>query len=436
MKVKRFALKYGDTRLELALDAREVLCEITGREHPPLADLPAAFREALARPIDAPPLAELVRPGERVAVVVSDVTRLWQQNDRTLPVLIDTLAAAGVPDDRITVIVAVGGHRLNSREEHRAICGESACRRVRVLNHDAFDAPNMVRLGRTSRGTEVAVNRIALEADRLILTGGVVYHYMAGYGGGRKSVLPGIAAIETIRQNHLLGLSPEIGAGSNPRCASGVLRGNPLHEDMMEIAGFVQPDFLVNIVPNLEGGIAGVFAGNWVSAWREAASLVDRICGVEIAAPADIVVASAGGFPRDINLYQTGKTMDNACQAMRPGGAAVILSECRMVRDPETFFKWFDHPTIRDLDLALRAGFHLDGWVAMKQRECAAKGRVILVTRPENVPVLEAAGLCAVAELEAAMRLAREACGAAHPKVAVMPQAALTLPLLNPPQGG
>jgi nickel-dependent lactate racemase len=298
-----------------------------------------------------------------------------------------------------------------------------------VVNHDAFDAERMVRLGRTSRGTEVKISRTAMEADRLILTGGAVYHYMAGYGGGRKSVLPGIAAIETIRQNHLLGLSPEPGRGSNPLCASRVKQGNPLHEDMMEIAGFVQPDFLVNIVPNLEGEVAGVFAGNWVSAWNAATDLVDRIFGVEIAELADIVVASAGGYPRDINLYQTGKTMDNACHAMRPGGAAVILSECRQVRDPQTFFKWFGYPSIGELDAALRTCFHLDGWVAMKQLECQLKGRVILVTRAENIEILAGAGFTAVAGLDEAMRLARRACGAASPKITVMPQASLTLPV-------
>jgi nickel-dependent lactate racemase len=429
--VRRFELRYGKGSLGLEIDAPELLGVITGCAHPAVPDLSRAYREALDHPIDAPPLRELVRPGERVAVAVSDITRVWQRNDLTLPVLLETLNAAGVPDENVTVIVAVGGHRLNSAEEHLEICGETVCHRVRVVNHDAFDAPNMVRLGRTSRGTEVAISRLAREADRLILTGGAVYHYMAGYGGGRKSVLPGIAAIETIRQNHLLGLSPEAGRGSHPQCASRVRRGNPLHEDMMEIAGFVQPDFLVNIVPNLEGEVAGVFAGNWVSAWNAATDLVDRIFGVEIDALADIVVASAGGYPRDINLYQTGKTMDNACHAMRPGGAAVILSECRQVRDPETFFKWFGYPSIAELDRALRAGFHLDGWVAMKQLECGLKGRVILVTLPENVAVIRAAGLTAVSDLNEAMRMARGACGTETPKITVMPQASLTLPVLR-----
>lgn len=427
--MRRFELKYGKGTLGLEIDEAQLLCEINGRAIPAVPDLAKACRHALDHPIDAPPLRELVRPGERVSIAVSDITRVWQRNDITLPVLLRTLNEAGVPDENVTVIVAVGGHRRNTADEHLEICGQDTCHRVKVVNHDAFDADNMVRLGRTSRGTEVKISRTAMEADRLVLTGGAVYHYMAGYGGGRKSVLPGIASIDTIRQNHLLGLSPELGRGSNPDCASRVRRGNPLHEDMMEIAGFVQPDFLVNIVPNLEDEVAAVFAGNWASAWNAATELVDRIFGIEIDALADIVVASAGGYPRDINLYQTGKAMDNACYAMRPGGTAVILSECLQVRDPQTFFKWFGYPSIAALDAALRECFHLDGWVAMKQLECRLKGQVILVTRPENVAVLKTAGLSAVDDLDEAMRMAYRACPSSPPKITVMPQASLTLPV-------
>jgi nickel-dependent lactate racemase len=288
----------------------------------------------------------------------------------------------------------------------------------------------MVYLGRTSRGTEVRVSRHAVEADRLILTGGTIYHYMAGYGGGRKSVLPGLAHIDTIRQNHVLGLSPEAGRGSNPQSASRITRGNALHEDMMEIAGFVQPDFLVNIVPTIDGGVAGVFAGNWASAWHAATRLVDRIFGVPVQETADIVVASAGGYPRDINLYQTGKTMDNAGYAMRPGGVAIILSECSQVRDPETFFKWFGYPSTRDLDAALRASFHLDGWVALKQLECNTKGRFLLVTRPENAEALQSTGFTVCAGIAEALSIAYRECGSPSPRITVMPQASLTLPIL------
>ncbi|MFZ3048005.1 MAG: nickel-dependent lactate racemase, partial [Desulfatirhabdiaceae bacterium] len=312
MALQTFTLKYGKSVISFDLPREQVLCEVKGRPYPSVPDLEQAYRHALDHPIDAPPLRELVRPGERVTIAVSDITRVWQRNDLTLPILLETLNAAGVADEDVTIVVAMGGHRLNTVDEHMEICGREICHRVKVINHNAEVLENMVYLGRTSRGTEVRVSRHAVETDRLILTGGTIYHYMAGYGGGRKSILPGLSQIDTIRQNHLLGLRSEAGLGSNPECASRITRGNPLHEDMMEIAGFVQPDFLINIVPNLEDGVAGIFAGNWASAWHEATRLVDRVFSVDIDAPADIVIASAGGYPRDINLYQTGKTMDNA----------------------------------------------------------------------------------------------------------------------------
>ncbi len=429
MALRPFTLKYGKGTVAFSLPEEQVLGEIIGRPSAAV-DFEAAYRDALDHPIDAPPLRELVRPGERVAIAVSDITRVWQRNDLSLPILMDTLNAAGVPDENVTIVIAVGGHRLNTADEHMEICGREVCHRVKVFNHDAHDLSNMVYLGRTSRGTTVRVSRLAMEADRLILTGGTIYHYMSGYGGGRKSILPGLAHIDTIRQNHVLGLSPEIGRGSNPMSASRITRGNALHEDMMEIAGFVQPDFMVNIVPTIDGGVAGVFAGNWASAWHEATRRVDRIFGVPIEATADIVIASAGGYPRDINLYQTGKTMDNAGYAMRSGGVAIILSECSQVRDPETFFKWFGYPSNRELDAALRECFHLDGWVALKQLECNAKGLFILVTRPENAQALKPTGFTVCASIEEALTIAYRNCGTPSPRVTVMPQASLTLPIL------
>jgi lactate racemase len=431
MALQTFTLNYGKGSISFDLPREQVLCEVKGRSYPAVPNLEQAYRRALDRPIDAPPLRELVRPGERVTIAVSDITRVWQRNDLTLPILLETLNEAGVADENVTIVVAMGGHRMNTVDEHLEICGRDVCHRVKVVNHDAGALDNMVYLGRTSRGTEVRVSRLAVETDRLILTGGTIFHYMAGYGGGRKSILPGLSHIDTIRQNHLLGLRSEAGLGSNPECASRITRGNPLHEDMMEIAGFVQPDFLINIVPNLDGGVAGIFAGNWASAWHEATRLVDRIFSVEIDALADIVIASAGGYPRDINLYQTGKTMDNAGYAMRPGGVSIILAECPQVRDPETFFKWFGFPSIGDVANALRECFFIDGWVALKQLECNDKGLIILVTRPENRDALKPTGFTVAGSIEDALQMAYRACSLQSPKITIMPQASLTLPVVR-----
>jgi lactate racemase len=431
MAFKSFALRYGKQSVSCELPEDHISAVLTGRDVQPVGDLDEAYLHALDHPIDSAPLRYMVKSGETVSIVVSDITRVWQQNDRTLPLLLDYLNAAGIADDDITVIIAVGGHRQNTEAEFLEICSPEVCHRVRVVNHKAWETEHMVPIGQTSRGTRVAINKIAADADRLILTGGVVYHYMVGYGGGRKSVIPGICALDTIKQNHLWVLGREIGSGTNPRCASASTTNNPLHEDMMEIAALARPDFLINIVPNLSGDIAGIFAGNWASAWWRATRLVDDIYGVPIQAQADIVIATAGGYPKDINLYQSQKTIDNAWHAMKPGGAAIILAECPDIKEPKEFFDWFDHTDRLEMEKALRADYALAGWLAFHQFEYRDRGLIILVTQEENFGYAEKAQLIPAATIADALRMAYAHCGSARPRIAVLPQGANTLPVLK-----
>ena len=384
MADKEFTLKYGRGKVSFSLPGEQVLDELVGRNLPPPPDPAQAYLDALDHPIDCPPLKELVKPGQKVAITVSDVTRGWQRNADTLPLMIDYLNQAGVPDENITVIIAVGAHRLNTGEEFVELCSREVCRRIRVVNHDCRDTANMIYLGRTSRGTEVSLNRLVVEADRVIMTGGVIYHYMVGYGGGRKSVLPGVASLKTIQQSHMWAMKAEAGTGSNPLAANMMTTGNPAHEDMMEVAAFLKPDFIVNVVPNLDGEICGIFAGNWVSAWLKACGLVDEIFGVKIEARADIVIATAGGYPKDINLYQSQKTLDNAMYALKPGGAAIYLAECPDITEPREFYDWFRYEDFEEMDKAVRANYLISGWVAVRQIEYCRRGFVILLTPEEN----------------------------------------------------
>ncbi len=431
MGAREIRLRYGQGELTFRLPEEQIFFEVVGREYPAIADLPGAIRSALERPIDSPPLRELLRPTDKVAITVSDITRSWQRMDLVLPSLFDTIAAAGIPDENVSILVVVGGHRQNTREEMELLCGRDVCRRVNVVNHNARDLRNMVHLGKTSRGTEVSINRVVAEADKIILTGGIIYHYMVGYGGGRKSVIPGFSSIRTIQQNHLWAMAPELGMGSNPNARSGKTRGNECHEDMMEIAGFVKPDFIVNVVPNADGDYAGIFAGNWVSAWQDGTRLVDEIYSVEIPDRADIVIASAGGSPKDINLYQAGKTMDNASYAVRKGGAAIIVSECPDILEPPEFPQWFQYSSNLEMERALRADFSIPGWVAWKEVECSEMATYIMVTRPENAELVGKAGIIPVTTMEEALAHAYRRCGTTDPRIMLMPQGANTLPVLK-----
>ncbi|HWR40229.1 MAG TPA: nickel-dependent lactate racemase [Patescibacteria group bacterium] len=429
--MRDFTLKYGAGEMKFSVPRDQVIQEIIGQEYPPVADIAQAVRAALARPIDAPPLAELVKPGEKVVIAVSDITRAWQRMPLVLPEVVDVLNKAGVSDGNITIIIAVGGHRANTPDEFVQLCGEDICRRICVVNHDAWDESNMVFLGRTSRGTEVEINRLVAEADRVILTGGIIYHYMVGYGGGRKSIIPGVSSIKAIRQNHLWAMGREMGSGSNPNSASGKVQGSECNEDMMEVAGFVKPDFIINVVPTPDNQFAGVFTGDWISAWQEGCRLVDRIYSAAIGELADIVVASAGGYPKDINLYQAGKTMDNAYYAVKKGGAVILLSELADIYEPRELSQWFEYGDKLALEKALRENFAIPGWVALKELECSNQATYIVLTREENAEFIRKAGMIPATGMEEALQIAREQCGVAKPTYTIMPQGANTLPILH-----
>mgnify|MGYP001825814705 FL=1 len=194
MTHKKFSLKYGKKEVSFDIPEKALLYGLTGWNRPACDDLCKDYRYALDHPIDAPALKEILNPTDKLVIIVSDITRAWQRNDLTLTVLLDYLNQAGLADSQVSIIIGVGAHRQNSEQEFAELCSQEVYKRVRIFNHDAFDTKNMVDLGQTSRGTPVAVNRLVAEAEREILTGGVIYHYMAGFCGRRKSIVHGVSS--------------------------------------------------------------------------------------------------------------------------------------------------------------------------------------------------------------------------------------------------
>lgn len=426
---REFRLKYGHGEVAVKIPAEQVLHVIEGMDYPPISDIPGAVLKALERPIDSPPLREILKPGDKVVIIVSDITRAWIKNNLYLPTMLNVINEAGVPDGNIEIIIAVGAHRKNTEEEFKVLVGEEALRRVRkISNHDCEDDENLTYMGKTSSQVPVYLNKAVVEADKVILTGGIVYHFMAGFGGGRKSVLPGIAGLKTIQKSHLLCMADQEGDGLNPVASSSITYGNPEHEVMMEIAGFLKPDFLFNIVPTPAGDYAGIFAGNWASAFYQGCRLVEKIYGIPIKEEADIVIATAGGFPKDINLYQSSKTMDNAYYAVRKGGAVIILSECRDIYEPLEFTDWFRYETPLEMEIALRANFRIPGYVAFREVECSKKATYIFITRGENADLIKKAQMTPVTNIEEALELAYKIVGR-DAKITIMPQGANTFPI-------
>ena len=302
MSRKSYSFPFGETGMEVSLPSEQVLYDVKGNSAEEITDIPAAVRHALRNPIGAPPLSQVVEPGNVVVITVGDITRAWIKHDQFLPVLLDELNAAGVPDANISIVVTLGAHRPHTPAEDIKVCGEETCHRVKVYQHDSRDKENLVKIGETSRGVPVVVNRRIAEADKVILTSGIVYHLMAGFGGGRKAVMPGISGYESIQGNHTFCLHKEVGKGLNVNCVSGKLAGNEMNEDMNEHAAILNPAFLLNAVYTPQGKFAKFFAGHWLPAWEAGCKAVEQIYGIPIQKQADLALASDGGFPRQINL--------------------------------------------------------------------------------------------------------------------------------------
>jgi nickel-dependent lactate racemase len=369
--MRLLSLPYGSGTVTLSLPGDvKILGELSPVNAPGVGSFEEAFRRSLRDPIASKGLGDLCSPGDRVALLVSDVTRSYKTSI-FLPWLLDELNSAGVPDEDVFVVFARGAHRPQRREEQLRILGREAADRVAYTDHDCRNEEEHTYLGTSSRGTEVRLNESVVEADRCVLTGLIEYHYYAGFTGGRKSVLPGIASYETIQQNHRLLFEPGAGTGR--------LQGNPVHEDMLEAAGMLRPDFLINLVLNAEGDVADVFAGDYVEAHLEGCRLVERLYGRRISQRADIVIASSGGYPKDINYYQAHKALDNAFHAVKEGGVIVLLAECREGLGHERFPHWFNY-TASEAKERLMEEFEVVGHNAYSTLNKAEKARIILVS--------------------------------------------------------
>lgn len=425
-----FKLPYGNREVPLDFPGSLVKQLLQGRPMPLPASEEELVKSALAHPIDSPPLSRLVKGGDKVCIIVGDMTRAWVRHHVLLPGILSELNKGGVPDEDILIISATGDHRAQTPEEHRALVGEEVFRRVRVIDHRARRKEDLVYLGTTSRGTPVWINRHVARADRVILTGGIVYHFLAGWGGGKKAVIPGVAGYETIMKNHSLAFQ-RYGQGLNPSVCAGRLVGNPLSDDMVEGAAMVKPAFLVNVVINEEvNRIACVVAGNYITAHEAGCRFVDRHLRVEIDEPAELAIVSCGGYPKDINFYQTYKTLYNARLALKKGGTLVLLSESREgLGNPDfaAMFTGFRNNDAREA--ALRANYTIGGHMGYHTTVISAELDVLVMTELSQDQV-ESMGMKKVASLAEALEFVRRKHGGIPPAY-IMPHGGSTLPHLK-----
>lgn len=431
--MKKYQLPYGNGFQEVTLPEEKVLYDIHGNKADVLEDITAATLAAVRCPIASQPLQKVVRKGDKVAVIVSDVTRLVRTAE-FLPVIISEINAAGVPDEDITIIVATGTHRAHTHDEDIAVCGKDIVKRIKIHQHDSRNNEELTDLGVTSFGTPILIDSYVAEADKVIITGAVSLHPMAGFGGGRKAVMPGVSGHATIMHNHAIALAPKVGDGCNPLCETGLLEGNPLHEDMVEVTKKLDPAFLVNMVFTPEGKLHEVVAGHWYKAWEKGCKDLVAMAGVPIKELADVVFASAGGSPKDMNLYQSCKAHMNAVFAVKKGGIMILTLECPDIKEPAIITDWFSKSDVLQFEKDVRADFSIPAFVAFKTRCIVNSLTTYLVTKPENFEFVRQTGQIPVASLEEAWLLTQQELakqGKDDYKITIMGHASATMPVLE-----
>ena len=382
----RAELRYGKGTVTVDLSGAGNVSWIYGNEMPAIEDLPETFRRSVEEDCVGAPLKQRLESGDRVTIVLSDITRFWMRQDRVCELLVKYLESeCGIDDADIAVLVALGTHRPMTEAELEMLASSYVYARCQVVNHNC-DAADLVDVGQTRYGNRVEINPLAM-GRKVIVVAGTVHHLMAGYGGGRKSILPGICSRMTIRRNHSMALDPDA-PHSSALVGSGRLRHNPIHEDMDDAAALVAPVFSINIVVNAQSEHAGLFCGDLREAWMESCAFCQRYYGKKIAEEADVVIVSCGGYPKDLNLYQGVKSLLNGVNAMKPGGTFVFLCECPEGGGAPDFFDWTKPLSRGELDPSLRRAFTIAGYIFYASCEAIRKaGRFFMLSKiaPEQV---------------------------------------------------
>jgi nickel-dependent lactate racemase len=417
MSDAQISVPYGHSQLQGRVPQASFLGSFLPQEEAAVADEQELLRQALENPIGTPRLRELARAGQQVAIVTSDLTRPCP-SDKLLPPVLAELNAAGVPDADISVVVALGLHRAQTPAELEQMLGAEACGRVRVLNHDP---EQVVRLGATSRGTPVEIFRPVVEADFRVCLGNLEFHYFAGFSGGAKAILPGCASRAAVNANHALMVQPGAAAGK--------LAGNPVRADLEEGVALLGVDFILNAVVDGHHRLTGAVAGHVEQAHRQGCALVVRRGSVAIPQLAEVVVVSAGGYPKDLNMYQAQKALDNAVHAVREGGVIVWVAECVEGLGGKTFESWLREVGQPDRVLErIQREFVLGGHKAAAIAAVLKKAAVYLVSGLDE-EVLAGSGLVPFISLDEALKAALAQVGP-QARVLSLPYGGSVLPVL------
>jgi nickel-dependent lactate racemase len=414
-------LSYGRSVVTFAA-ADEQFFVISNREaaETPLTDF--AIGAALEATIDSPPLDEIIDSDDSVLLVVSDATRATG-SAQVVNLLVRRLVQIGVSPSRLAVIFATGIHRRVTDQEQVELLTPFIVQRLKLIEHDAYDPAKLSSFGRTKSGVEVELNSALREYSRVIVIGGINFHYFAGFTGGRKSICPGLASAKTIAQTHMLALDFATGT-RKAGVGTALLDGNAVHEACDRVAQLVAPAFAVNTIVGPQKRIVNLFCGDWRAAHRAACEHYVNQHSVAIPPKRDVVIASCGGFPYDINLIQAHKALDMASHACKDGGTIVLLAECADGLGRPDFMKWFESDDSRALAERLRSEYEVNGQTAWSLLTKAERYRVCLLSELPDEQVRRM-------RMTPVRSLAEALAGAGGQSGFIMPRGATLLPRIE-----
>ncbi|MCX8110179.1 MAG: nickel-dependent lactate racemase [Syntrophorhabdaceae bacterium] len=396
--MKTFSLKYGKTKQTFELPDSWDSRVLNYREPEPLHP-EEALLSSLKDPIDTKPLDIWLKDFKKILIICPDVTR-YSGIDYLLPVIYEKY----LKEKDLEIIFALGNHRKQSDEEKAGIISEGIFKAVHSFDHDCFNRDELSFFGRTSSGLDVLLNRVLVETDGAIVTGSINFHYLAGFGGGRKSIFPGIAGYETILGIHSKVFNPDR-PGKHEKAKSGILKGNPMHEEIMEgIALIKTPMFLINTVIDDKKELLNIFTGDLKTAHEQGCSWYLKHFGVRVQEKADIVIVSSGGFPKDINFIQTHKAIEHALNAVKKDGYMIVVGRCEDGLGNADFLRWFAYPTIEDMEPHVRTSDKVYAQTAYATRLKAQYCKIILISDLEE-DVVKKMGIAHAKTVEEALSL-------------------------------
>lgn len=360
---------YGNGEQTVQLQEQNLLGVLTANEMTHLRTGPAAVEYALDHPIGVAPLEQLVKPGQKIAIIASDISRPVPSYE-ILPAIVSRLLSAGCQAEDITVVFALGSHRKHTEAEKRHLAGDQIFELVNCIDSDPADC---IHMGMTDAGTPVDITRSVAEADFRICTGNIEFHYFAGYSGGAKAIMPGVSTPAAIQANHRMMVRPEAHAGN--------LDTNPIRQDIEQAGDICGIDYIVNVVLDEHKHIVYAVAGDVVAAHRDGCRYLDKMYRKPIAQRADIVLVSQGGAPKDANLYQVQKALDNAKHAVKKGGTIILMGACPEGLGSKTFEQWLvNAPTAESMIDRIHAQFQLGGHKAAAIAMVLQDARIDLVS--------------------------------------------------------